>query len=46
MDTDNIVGNDHGSKGRAGWRRGKGGNSENCNRIAIKYLIKNKTKQN
>ena len=30
------------SRGKAGQSREKGGNWDNCNPIAIKYLIKNK----
>ena len=44
MDMDNGVGIDCGSGGWAGWRREKGENWDNCNRI-IKYLIKNTLKK-
>ena len=38
MDMDNSVGIDGGSGRRNGWRRAKGENRDNCNRITIKLF--------
>ena len=38
-DINNGVGNDHGSREWAGWRRGKGGNWDKCNSINNKNKV-------
>ena len=47
MDMENRVGNNCGSGGGswAGQKRAKGETWDNCNRITIKYLIKNYVKK-